>query len=748
MSTGQPKRIGVLTSGGDSSGMNAAVRAVTRTALDRGAEVYAIYEGYRGMVEGSNCIRPMTWESVGGILHRGGTVIGPARSAEFLTRVGRRQAARNLLENGIDGLVVIGGDGSLTGADVFRQEWPELRRELVASEAISSELADRHPHLSIVGLVATIDNDMAGTDMTIGADSALHRITEAVDAISSTAASHQRTFVIEVMGRNCGYLALMGALATGADWALIPEVPPESDNWEDEMCRVMRAGRKIGRRDSIVIVAEGARDRRGRPIECGYVKQVLEQRLGEDARVTILGHVQRGGSPSAFDRNLSTLVGAAAVDELLSASPGSESCLIGMRGNRIVRTPLSQCVEQTRFVAQALVEGNYERLMELRGSGFREAFRSLQTLVQALPSEPPPGQKRLRLAVMNAGGLAPGMNTAVRAAVRLGLDLGHIMLGVEGGFQGLTAGQFREMDWMSVNGWAPLGGAELGTNRKVPEGSDFYAIARNLELHHVDGLLMIGGWAGYQGAGRLYRERERFPAFRMPIVCLPASIDNDLPGSELSIGADTALNNITQVVDKIKQSAVASRRCFVVEVMGRYCGYLALMSGLATGAERVYLHEDQITLRDLQSDLSGLVSGFKSGKRLGLIIRNESAHPIYTTDFISRLFEAEGGDLFEVRRAILGHLQQGGNPTPFDRIQATRLAARCVDFLIEEAGKTSPAGAFIGMQGGQVQFSSLEDLPRMVDAAYGRPKEQWWLELRPIARLLAQPAPRAAPTAV
>jgi 6-phosphofructokinase 1 len=286
-----------------------------------------------------------------------------------------------------------------------------------------------------------------------------------------------------------------------------------------------------------------------------------------------------------------------------------------------------------------------------------------------------------------------------------------------------------------------MGGAELGTSRKIPSGRELYAIARTIEAHHIEGLLIIGGWAGYQAAQRLYRERDNFPAFNIPIVCLPASINNNLPGSELSIGADTALNNIVDVVDKIKQSAVATRRCFVVEVMGRSCGYLALMSSLATGAERVYLPEEGITLRDMEADLAHLVDGFQPGKRLGLMIRNEHPSAIYTTAFISALFEEEGKDLFEVRQAILGHLQQGGDPSPFDRIQATRLAAKCVDFLIAEAGKSSPAGACIGLQAGHVQFSSLEDLPRMVDEAHQRPKVQWWMDLRPIARVLAQPAP-------
>ncbi len=747
MQKDHPKRLAVLTSGGDAPGMNAAVRAVVRTALDRGVEVYAIYEGYRGMVEGGLRIRQMNWDAVGGILQRGGTMIGTARCEAFRTRDGRAQAAANLLAHGIDLLVVIGGDGSLTGAALFHQEWPELVAELLKQGQINQELAARHPHIYVAGLPGSIDNDMFGTDMTIGADTALHRITQAVDALSSTAASHQRTFVVEVMGRHCGYLALMGALASGADWALIPSSPPQGDHWEERMCEVLRTGRAAGRRDSIVIVAEGARDRQGNRITSESLRKLLKDRLGEDVRVTILGHIQRGGSPSAFDRNLSTILGYAAVDALLAAPPGDPPILIGMRGNRITRLPLQHCVEQSRAVTSAIDNRDFATAMSLRGSNYQAAFRALRTLVRALPHEPTPGQQRRRLAVLHSGAPAPGMNTAVRAAVRLGIDQGHIMFGARNGFQGLIADDVEELNWMSVNGWAPVGGAELGTNRKIPSGRDFYTIARVLEAHQIQGLLMIGGWSGYEALYQIFRARGNFPAFNIPMICTPATIDNDLPGSELSIGADTALNSIVEAVDKIKQSAVASRRCFVVEVMGNHCGYLAQMSGLASGAERVYLPEEGISLSDLQTDLAALRLGFQYGKRLSLMIRSEHAHPRYTTSFLSTLFAEEGTGLFDVRQAILGHLQQGGNPTPFDRILATRLAETSIEFLVTEASKASSAAVFIGLQGGQVQFHSLADLPRLADLEHHRPKEQWWLEVRPIANVLAQPTPRSAPQA-
>jgi 6-phosphofructokinase 1 len=723
--------------------MNAAVRAVVRTALDKGAEIYAIYEGYQGLVEGGTRIHKMEWDSVGGILQQGGTIIGTARCEEFFTREGRRTAALNLLQLGIDGLIVIGGDGSLTGADIFRQEWPSLLSELIQSGEISPETAENYPNLVLVGIVGSIDNDFSGTEMTIGADSALHRITDAVDAITSTAASHQRTFIVKVMGRHCGYLALYGALATGADWVLIPEAPPDVDNWQDVMVERLKAGTRAGRRDHIVIMAEGAQDRYGNYIGSSDVQRVLEAGLGEEVRTTVLGHVQRGGRPSAYDRNLATMFGYEAVNAILEASPEDEPIVVGTKANRIIRLSLRQSLERTRQVAEAINNRDYEKAMSLRSTSFKDSFRTLKTMVRALPHPPAPDQKRFRIAVLNAGAPAPGMNTAVRAAVRLGLDQGHIMLAVSNGFEGLAEGQVTEMEWTSVNGWASVGGSMLGTSRRVPKGKDMYAIARTIENHRIEAMLVIGGWNAYEGVYAMIDERGNFPAFNIPIVCLPASINNNLPGSEFSIGADTALNNIVDAVDKIKQSAVATRRCFVVEVMGHWCGYLALMGALSTGAERFYLPEEGITLQQLQQDVDMLKRGFNLGKKLGLVIRNEDANPIYSTSFICSLFEEEGQNVFDVRPAILGHLQQGGDPSPFDRIQATRLARLCLEHVIEQCNTGDTTGCFIGLQDGKFTFHDMRDFDRMADLQFQRPRDQWWLKLRPIAHIMAKLTPEA-----
>jgi 6-phosphofructokinase 1 len=733
---GMPSSIAVITSGGDAGGMNPALRAVVRTALHHGIDVHAVQEGYRGLVEGGEAIRRLESRDVGGILQRGGTVIGTARSAEFRTREGRRRAARNLADRGIDALVVIGGDGSLTGANLFREEWPELLDELVEAGELPSDVAAAHPVLRLVGLVGSIDNDMSGTDMTVGADTALHRIVEALDAIDSTASSHQRTFVVEVMGRHCGYLALMAALASGANWAFIPEQPPAKDEWRTAMCAAMRAGRANGRRRNLVLVAEGARDLDGNPITVREVSEVLERELGEDARVTILGHVQRGGAPSAFDRYLSTLLGHAAVERLLTDPGDGPAQLVGLRGNEVVSSPLMECVARTKAVAERIAARDLEGAMLLRGGSFQEFHSILSTIQRAAPRPTRAGRQRFRIAVVHGGGPAPGMNTAVRAAVRLGLDRGYSVLAVRNGFRGLRDGSVQEMGWMDVSGLVWTGGAELGTNRWVPAQPDLTQIAEHLAGHHIDGLLMAGGWSGYAAAHVLHSARHRHPALDLPIVCLPMTINNDLPGTELTIGSDTALNSIIADVDKIKQSAVATRRCFVVEVMGHDSGYLALMTGLASGAERVYLPEEGITLDALTQDVRALAEGFRAGKRLGLVIRSEDADPVYSTGFIRALFEKEGGGLWDSREAILGHIQEGGNPSPFDRTEATRLTARCIEYLSEQLETGARASAMVGVQSGRVQFTDLTSYPTMIRHDVQRPVEQRWLAQRPLARIM------------
>lgn len=720
-------RIGVLTSGGDAQGMNAAVRAIVRSAIHRDVEVYAIHEGWQGAVEGGDHIRRMSWGDVSGILNKGGTVIGTARSKAFRERDGQRIAVRNLIHHGIDRLIVIGGDGSLSGTRELRLSWPQLVAELVESGDVTQEQADNHPVLRVAGIVGSIDNDMVGTDMTVGTDSALHRITEAIDAISSTAESHQRTFIVEVMGRRCGYLALMSAIAGGADYTFLPESPPR-DGWEDRMVEVLRRGRQAGRRDSILIVAEGAADRQGEPITAQRVKDVLFERAGEEARITILGHVQRGGTPSAYDRWMATACGVEAVRQVVESNPDDEPVLVGVHRDHVQAVPLLEAVEETRRIATYIKEADYDTAIAARGHGFEEMIQVYRTITEARPSVET-GDRRI--ALMNAGALAPGMNPLARVAVRTGIDLGYHMWAIRGGVPGMRDGNFEELTWSEVEGMAHSGGADLGTRRYVAQETDLYQMARQLENHKIDALLVMGGFHAYATVAMLEAERRRYPAFNIPVAVIPASIDNNAPGWPMAIGADTALNTVVDAIDKVRMSASASKRAFIVETMGRSCGFLPLLGGLAGGAEQAYLPETGISLAQLDRDVAACVAGFENNRSFYLAITGEEASEHYTTQVLSRIFEAEGLGKYSVREAIVGHLQQGGSPSPFDRINATRLAYRGIKYLDQQLtdGTSAYAAASSRTPG---LFAPLRDITDGMDWDNQRPYDQWWRTLEPV----------------
>ncbi len=734
--TGKPIRLGVLTSGGDAPGMNAAVRAVVRTALAAGAEPFAIMEGWIGAIQGGDAIRPMGWRSVSAILNKGGTVIGSARSDEFRTYEGRTKATKNLLEMEIDKLIVIGGDGSLSGADEFRREWGQQLEGLVDSGQVSAELAAAHPELTLVGLVGSIDNDLVGTDMTIGADTALDRIVTAIDQITSTAASHQRTFIIEVMGRHCGYLPLMSAVAGGADYVFTPEAPA-TDGWREDICQRLQEGRQAGRRESIILVAEGARDVEGRELTTHDIADALRDGLGEDARISILGHVQRGGAPSAYDRWMSTLLGYAAVQQVLNPADSGEACILGVQHNRIMKLNLEQAVKNTRAVQKMIDAGNYDDAKKARGATFYEMSRIFHLLSDPPAGDYSPKEGAPRVGVLHAGGLAPGMNTAARAAVRIGIHRGWNMVGIQGSWQGLADDKVEDLLWSDVEGWAFEGGAELGTRREIPPVESYYAIGRAIERNSLDALIVVGGFNAYKAVQELTAERNRFPALAIPTVLVPASIDNNLPGADLAIGADTALNNAVWALDRIKESAAASRRCFVAEAMGRKCGYLALMSGIASGAEYVYMNEVPLTLDQLSRDSVTLRESFEEGRRLLLVVMNEETSPHYNRSFVAKAFEAAGEGLFDVRDSALGYVQQGGAPTPFDRLLATRLIHSAISHLENALKNDDNEAVYIGTGVNSVEVTSIDEIDRSVDLVARRPKHQWWLSIAPVLEVVS-----------
>ncbi len=315
------KCIGVLTSGGDAPGMNAAIRAVTRGAIFNGMRVFGIFKGYKGLI--NNEIEEFKTNSVSNIIQQGGTVLKTARCDEFKTPEGRAIAYENMKKHGIEALVVIGGDGSLTGAAVFANEYD----------------------IPIVGLPATIDNDLNATDTTIGYDTALNTIMEAMDKIRDTATSHERLFFVEVMGRNCGYLALNSAIASGAEAAIIPEISME----KDQLAELIEQGFRKSKSSSMVLVAEseitgGALD---------LAERVKQQYPQYDVRVTILGHLQRGGSPTAQDRILASRMGVATIQALIE---NQRNIMIGIRENEITYIPFKRAIKKEREISTELLE--------------------------------------------------------------------------------------------------------------------------------------------------------------------------------------------------------------------------------------------------------------------------------------------------------------------------------------------------------------------------------------------------------
>lgn len=314
------KRIGIFTSGGDAPGMNAAIRAVVRTGIYNKIEIFGIYEGYKGLIEGN--IQPLTSKDVSNIIQRGGTILKSSRSEEFKTKEGREKAFKNISKFNLDGIIAIGGDGTFTGANIFNNEH----------------------HIPFIGIPGTIDNDLFGTDYTIGYDTALNTVIQAVDKLRDTALSHNRLFIVEVMGKDAGFIALRSGIGIGAEAILIPETP----TYIDGLIKKLKTEKKRYKSSMIVIVAEG--DEMGGAYE---VAKKVKEGFNYDTRVTVLGHIQRGGSPSAMDRVIASRMGNAAVNALME---GKTNLMVGVVNKDIAYTPFEKSIKHHSTLNKELVE--------------------------------------------------------------------------------------------------------------------------------------------------------------------------------------------------------------------------------------------------------------------------------------------------------------------------------------------------------------------------------------------------------
>lgn len=362
----------------------------------------------------------------------------------------------------------------------------------------------------------------------------------------------------------------------------------------------------------------------------------------------------------------------------------------------------------------------------------------------------------MRIAFVHVGAPAGGMNAATRAAVAYCYTRGHTPIAIHNGFPGLCRhhddkplGAVRGMNWLEVDSWATKGGSEIGTNRGLPS-EDMQKTAECFELYKFDALFMVGGFEAFTAVSELRKAREKYPAFRIPMAVLPATISNNVPGTEYSIGSDTCLNALIDYCDAIRQSASASRRrVFVVETQGGRSGYIATIAGLSVGAFAVYTPEEGISIRMLARDIDLLRESFAKDQgqnRAGkLILCNEHASKTYTTEVIANMIREEAKGRFESRFAIPGHVQQGGTPSPMDRVRAVRLAVRCIQHLEGFAGKSRDeifndpmSAALIGIKGASVVFSPMQHLEENdTDWPDRRPKVEFWMSLKRVVDILS-----------
>lgn len=362
----------------------------------------------------------------------------------------------------------------------------------------------------------------------------------------------------------------------------------------------------------------------------------------------------------------------------------------------------------------------------------------------------------MKIGFINVGAPAGGMNAAVRAAVAYCISRGHEPLAIHNGFAGFARhhddkplGSVRSFDWLEVDGWASKGGSEIGTNRELPEESGMELIANLIEQYEFDALFIIGGFEAFHSISQLRKARDNYPSLCIPICLLPATISNNVPGTEYSLGSDTCLNELVNYCDKIKQSASATRRrVFVIETQGGRCGYVATLSGLSVGASAVYIPEEGISLEMLNADVNHLKEVFNRDRgqsRAGrLILVNEKASKVYDAKLIASIFREEAHDRFESRESIPGHVQQGGVPSPMDRCRAVRLAIKCIQHL-EQYGRNAHnrvkkdpnSTSVIGIQGSEVVFTPMKTLEDQgTDWPNRRPKIAHWLVIREVADIL------------
>ena len=644
------KTIGVLTSGGDAPGMNAAVRAVVRTAIANGIAVKGIKRGFSGLIDED--IVDLNSRSVADTIQKGGTFLFTARCPEMITTEGQDLAAANCKKHGIDALVVI-GDGSYRGCLTLKERG-----------------------INVIGIPGTIDLDIASTEYTIGFDTAVNTAMNAIDKIRDTSTSQERCSIIEVMGRHAGYIALWCGLANGAEAVLTTELYKYE---EQKLINDIQTKRKSGRKHYIIINAEGIGDSEG-------MAKRIEYATGMPTTATILGYLQRGGSPTCKDRVYASAFGAKAVDILLK---GGENRVVAFKNGAFVDFDMEEALSMKKTLDPFLVD----MLGKLTRKGDSRLMKNEGLL--AVENEENTGRKTT-IGVLTSGMDAPGMNAAIRAVVGSAIGYNMKVFGFRRGYSGLIEKDYLEMTNKTMSETVQRGGTQLLASdcpEFLTEEGQKKAIETLKELK-IDALVIIGGNGTMRGGLDLI-------AKGINVVGIPATIDLDVACTEYTIGFDTAINTAMESIDKIRDTSASHERCSVIEVAGKRSGHNALWCGIATGAEEIITNEyhDQ----NQQRMISEIINKKKLGKRLHLIVNSES---VGKSASLAKNIEFATG--LETRATVLGILQCGGTPSCQDRVFASAMGGKAVEVI--NAGKKNRIVAY---QNGEFTDFDMEKAMRL-----------------------------------
>lgn len=784
-------RIGVLTSGGDAPGMNSAVKSIIRTSLKNDIKVFGIYRGFEGLIRGD--IRKLGWNTETQESGQGGTCLLSARSLKFRTREGMKDAARNLFIRKINSLVVIGGDGSMNGALGLRKLFRELCRELIDEGAVAedhvseqntcsmgrsrSNLAslsteniddivmswesesseefimngDELYDLNVVGIPGTIDNDVSGTDFTLGSDSAITRVIEVAEKLNTTMRSHRRIFVLECMGRDCGWITLMAGIACDADYVLIPEDP--KDNWQEDMLKSVKTAYYNHKPNIFIFMCENAVDIDGSRITMEEVRAVIAAE-GMSARGLTIGHIQRGGITSAKDRVFGAMAGIRAVEYL--ASEPREPVMIAALQDEYPFSNLENVISDNRRIKDLYEQRKYKNVMEMRSTYFREAYTVFEThrkmLVEKyfkehlhprdedkegnlhasterkltgstnLPREIKnmlnmEVKKPLRIGVLHDGIRSAGMNAVLNCIVQFALSHGNEVLYFIDGYDGVEQMQAREADIYEFSRRHSGAGSVIGTSHC--KMVNILKVREKLEELRIDYLIVMGGTRNLEVARHIRN-----------VILIPCCTSNNCPGTERSIGSDTALNTITVATMACKLTSMSVRRTiFVIEISGGNSGYLSIVGGVASGVFEV-LYPEECTLDNLMRIKKKIRDVFqRQVKNSVIIFRNQNTFDSIPVESLCKILCSDTGISYNF--SVLGHLERGIVTSALDRIDARLSALKALEVCAEGVGS-----GVVGIQGTQAVYTSLDKALRNYDAEKDTVRQPSWLRYADVCNLL------------